>query len=93
MGRLSEEKEIQTLADAWRALPGIPSLKIAGDGPMNTTHWPPGVTWLGQQSRARIDELMKDAAVLIVPSICYEGAPMTILEAFACGSAGDRVGH
>ncbi len=84
VGRLSEEKGIQTLADAWRGLPGIP-LKIAGDGPMNSTRWPSGVTWLGQQSRAQIEELMKDAAVLIVPSIWYEGAPMTILEALACG--------
>ena len=29
---------------------------------------------------------MKDAAFLIVPSTCYEGFPMTIVEAFACGT-------
>ncbi len=84
VGRLSEEKGIQTLAEAWRGLSGIP-LKVAGDGPLNATQWPQGVTWLGRQSRVQIEEMMKDAAVLIVPSIWYEGAPMTIIEAFACG--------
>jgi len=28
---------------------------------------------------------MRDASVLIFPSICYECAPMTVIEAFACG--------
>ena len=28
---------------------------------------------------------MREARVLIFPSECYEGSPMTIIEAFACG--------
>ena len=28
---------------------------------------------------------MRDARVLVFPSICYENAPVTIVEAFACG--------
>lgn len=28
---------------------------------------------------------MRDARVLIFPSICYEGSPLTIIEALACG--------
>ncbi len=29
--------------------------------------------------------MMREARVLIFPSECYEGAPMTMIEAFACG--------
>ena len=41
--------------------------------------------WVGTQSRERVIEFMRDARVLVVPSTCYENAPMTIIEAFACG--------
>jgi glycosyltransferase involved in cell wall biosynthesis len=84
VGRLSEEKGIQTLVEAWRSLPDIPLL-VAGDGPLNQAEWPKGVTCLGPKSRAEVFELMRDAAVLVFPSVCYECAPVTILEAFACG--------
>ena len=84
VGRLSEEKGIGTLAEAWRRLPDIPLL-VAGDGPLNQTEWPKGVTWLGHQSHDEVIGLMKNAAVLVFPSVCYECAPLTILEAFACG--------
>jgi glycosyltransferase involved in cell wall biosynthesis len=83
VGRLSEEKGISTLAEAWRRLPDIPLL-VAGDGPLNQTEWPAGVTWLGLKSREEVIGLMKNAAVLVFPSVCYECAPLTILEAFAC---------
>jgi glycosyltransferase involved in cell wall biosynthesis len=83
-GRLSEGKGIHTLLEAWRRLPDVP-LIVAGDGPLNTTEWPPGVTWLGRQSREQVLALMKDAFVLIVPSTWYEGAPGVVIEALACG--------
>jgi glycosyltransferase involved in cell wall biosynthesis len=101
VGRLSEEKGIQTLAEAWRGLPGIP-LRVAGDGPMNSMRWPPSVSWVGQQSREQIEDLMKGATALIVPSIWYETGPITVLEGFACGlpviasdlgSMAERVDH
>ncbi len=84
VGRLSEEKGVRTLAEAWLQRTGIP-LMVAGDGPLNTIAWPHGVKWLGQQTREQVVELMKNAAALIFPSVWYECAPMTILEAFACG--------
>ena len=84
VGRLSEEKGIRTLVGAWRADQGMP-LKVAGDGPLNRTEWPSGVEWLGQQSQENVIALMKNATVLVFPSICYENGPMTILEALACG--------
>ena len=83
-GRVSTEKGIPVLASAWSELAQIP-LVIAGDGPLSGTEWPQGVSWIGRQSRAKLMALMRDARVLIFPSGCYEGAPMTIVEAFACG--------
>jgi glycosyltransferase involved in cell wall biosynthesis len=84
VGRLSEEKGIQTLAHAWREIAYIPLL-IAGDGPLSATQWPANVTTLGWQPRDRVAALMKDARFLVFSSIWYECSPLTILEAFACG--------
>ena len=91
VGRLSPEKGIRTLLKAWRRLGGIP-LKIVGDGPLMEeirTHLGPGlgrgVEALGRQNREQVLELMKGARFLVFPSEWYEGFPMTIVEAFACG--------
>lgn len=84
VGRLSEEKGIRTLAQAWRGIADFPLL-IAGDGPLSGTEWPANVRALGWQPRQRVAALMKDARILIFPSTWYECSPMTILEAFACG--------
>lgn len=84
-GRLSPEKGIDTLAKAWTALPNVP-LHIVGDGPLSTTPWPSGVTAHGHQPQANLYALLQNARVLIVPSLAYEIGPLTILEAFACGT-------
>ena len=84
VGRLSEEKGIRTLRAAWECDPALP-LVVAGDGPLQDNHWPPGVTAVGHQPNEKVLELMRGAAMLIFPSIWYECNPMTILEAFACG--------
>ncbi len=84
IGRLAPEKGISVLAEAWRELGQVP-LVVAGDGPLAGTDWPMGASWIGRQPRKKILALMGDASVLIFPSQWYEGAPMTILEAFACG--------
>jgi glycosyltransferase involved in cell wall biosynthesis len=90
VGRLSEEKGVSTLLSAWKLL-SFP-LKIAGDGPMRgellqslkdpDLH---AIEYLGALSHAEVISLMKQARVLIFPSEWYEGFPMTIAEAFACG--------
>jgi glycosyltransferase involved in cell wall biosynthesis len=83
-GRLSEEKGVRLLAKAWEVLGDLPLL-VAGDGPLKSVVWPAGVTTLGKVSQSRVLELMREARVLLFPSICYECAPMTVLEAFSCG--------
>lgn len=90
VGRLSEEKGVDVLIDAWRELPHH-ELKIVGDGPLmpnlrQRASDLPNVHFLGQLSRIETIEKIKEAAALILPSICYEGFPMTIVEAFAVGT-------
>lgn len=84
VGRLTKEKGVQVLADAWRRLSDVP-LTVVGEGPLAGMPWPIGVTWLTRQPRERLLDLMKNAWVLILPSIWYEGAPGVIVEAFASG--------
>ena len=91
MGRLTPEKGISTLLEAWR--------QIGNDLPVaNCRRWSAGarkwrkpagemesVTWLKWLPRAEILQRMKDASVLILPSTWYEGFPMILAEAFAVG--------
>lgn len=84
VGRLSEEKGLRILAPAWRTAAALP-LRVVGDGTLNDTAWPEGVAWLGARPREQVMALMQDATVLVLPSTCYENAPLTIIEAFACG--------
>ncbi|ULH17591.1 glycosyltransferase (plasmid) [Deinococcus sp. KNUC1210] len=90
VGRLTPEKGILTLLDAWRTLGATVPLTIAGDGPLaqeveRRAGELPGVTYLGRQPRDHIQELMREARLLVFPSEWYEGFPMTLIEAFAAG--------
>lgn len=90
VGRLSEEKGVRTLLAAWRLLGGKVPLKIAGDGPLApevaaAAAEQPSVEWVGRRSKEEVFALMKGALLLILPSVCYEGFPMVIVEAFATG--------
>lgn len=90
-GRLTEEKGLRMLLKAWEQLgPGVP-LRIAGDGPLS--EWLRAriatlrnVEWLGRCNRAVMTTLLQNAACLVFPSQHYENLPMTIVEAFACGT-------
>jgi glycosyltransferase involved in cell wall biosynthesis len=90
VGRLTPEKGISTLLEAWRQIGSDLPLEIAGDGPLapevdKASREMESVTWLKWLPRAEILQRMKDASVLILPSTWYEGFPMIIAEAFAVG--------
>ena len=90
VGRLTPEKGISTLLEAWRHIGMDLPLQIAGDGPMaaeveKASAELENVSWLKWLPRAEILQRMKDASVLILPSTWYEGFPMIIAEAFAVG--------
>ncbi len=90
VGRLSPEKGVKTLLEAWKRLGEKVPLKVVGDGPLATevsraAEKLPGVAWLGRRAREEVEALMGEAAFLVFPSECYEGFPMVIAEAFARG--------
>lgn len=87
VGRLSPEKGIETLLDAWKAFPET-TLNIAGDGPLRLDLErlaPPNVKFLGRITIDEVHNQMSKATFLVLPSLCYEGFPMSILEAFHNG--------
>ena len=91
VGRLSAEKGIDTLIEAWRRLAGGFPLKIVGDGPMarrvrEAAARDRAIEWLGRQPRAGVRALMGDAAFLVAPSKCYETFGLVVIEAYAAGT-------
>ncbi|MCZ7554734.1 MAG: glycosyltransferase family 4 protein [Anaerolineales bacterium] len=90
VGRLSQEKGLDVLLKAWEELADKLPLKIVGHGPLahevqKKAGCLTAVEWAGQQPRDSVLALMREATVLVFPSICYEGFPMVLVEAFACG--------
>ena len=84
VGRLSREKGIDVLLRAVAMLPDL-ELTVVGDGPERAPEVPVRTRWLGALPHAEVIERMREAACLVLPSICFEGFPRTIVEAFACG--------
>ena len=93
VGRLSHEKGISTLLAAWEKLRSKIPLVLVGEGPLresleaevaarNLTD----VTFKGWLPASETRSAIKNAAFTILPSICYEGFPMSIAESFACGT-------
>jgi glycosyltransferase involved in cell wall biosynthesis len=88
VGRLSAEKGVATLVEAWRHLPSIP-LTILGEGPERPrleAIAPSNVRFLGFQPTSKVMGTMASAEALIVPSVWYENFPMTVVEAMALGT-------
>lgn len=93
VGRLSEEKGVSTLIDAYIHHNISIPLKIVGDGPLRQVlenkvqkaGYANLIEFLGHQDKSIVISLMKNANFLVFPSIWYEGFPLTILEAFASG--------
>jgi glycosyltransferase involved in cell wall biosynthesis len=93
VGRLAEEKGVGLLIDAYTRDPNLPPLKLVGDGPLADVlktqvlgaNMTDRITFLGRQDKAQVLYLMHRAQLLVFPSIWYEGFPLTLAEAFACG--------
>ena len=82
VGRLSVEKGIALLQSAWQQL-NMP-LFVVGDGPeMHLLHKQPGIYVLGKRPYQEVLEIMAKCRFVVMPSLCYEGFPMTLLESMA----------
>jgi glycosyltransferase involved in cell wall biosynthesis len=87
IGRLSPEKGLWTLFEAWRNLKDIP-LKLIGDGLLLDKTMklsPESVEVLGKKSYSDVLSFLSSALFLVLPAECYEGFPMVIAEAMAYG--------
>ncbi|MFD2553257.1 glycosyltransferase family 4 protein [Sphingobacterium tabacisoli] len=89
IGRLSEEKGIESLLKAFSECEHI--IHIFGDGPLvekvkQASQLHPNIIYGGFQQKETLDYYLSSSQALIVPSIWFEGMPMTVLEAFACGT-------
>ncbi len=85
VGRLSAEKGVELLAQAARLLPEY-RFEIAGDGPDGgVLEGIPNVTLHGFVGGDELTALMANARLLILPSVCYENCPLSILEANSLG--------
>ena len=90
VGRLSEEKGIRTLLEAWKRHSDLPLLRIAGDGPLRAVAESAArshdrITVLGELDSHEVQTEMRNAALLVFPSIWYEPFGLTIIEAFSVG--------
>ncbi|MBS0017849.1 MAG: glycosyltransferase family 4 protein [Arthrospira sp. SH-MAG29] len=91
VGRLSVEKGLDVLIDAWQNLRQPVPLKIVGDGPLvprvqAAAEKLPHIQWLGRRPLPEVYKLMGEAMVLIFPSKWYETFGRVAVEAFAKGT-------
>ncbi|WP_211831078.1 glycosyltransferase family 4 protein [Kistimonas asteriae] len=89
VGRLSEEKGLSILLEAWKAI-NYP-LKIIGDGPMKSFVEKQSannlnIQFLGFQNTSTIFYLLQNADFMIMPSTWYETFGLVMIEAFANGT-------
>ena len=85
-GRLDVTKGIKTLLAAVNNLERKVKIKVAGEGNLkNDLLAQDKIIYLGQLKHQQLIQNLKGARSLILPSLWYEGFPMLIVEAFACG--------
>jgi glycosyltransferase involved in cell wall biosynthesis len=86
IGRLSEEKGIKVLLEAFKQVPL--TLTIIGEGPLReqveaACREHSNITYLGYQQKDVIINELRTCNALIFPSVWYETFGLTIIEAFA----------
>ena len=91
VGRLTEEKGIRSLIDAWQGVSPKLSLKIIGDGPLEplvqlASQSNPQIEHLGRRPLAEVIQLLGQAAMLIFPSVWYEPFGRSVVEAYSKGT-------
>jgi len=86
VGRLSAEKGIDTLLQAWNELET--PIDLFGSGPLLETVQRANLASIHVKGNVTQDEVAKamaTASFIVVPSVWYEGTPLVVIEAFAAG--------
>lgn len=90
VGRLTQEKGVGTLIEACKKIKNIP-VKILGDGELRgrlesiCIQFNLNVEFLGNQPKDKVMAIIKKSRFLVIPSEWYEGFPVVVVEAYACG--------
>lgn len=85
VGRLSKEKGVENLAKTAKLLPNY-TFAVAGSGPDEAVLQDiPNIRLEGFLTGERLLEFLGNAKVLLLPSVCYENCPLSILEAHCMG--------
>jgi glycosyltransferase involved in cell wall biosynthesis len=94
VGRLGKEKGVDLLVEAWLAWgEDAPRLVLIGDGPLKSQLMETvakaaadNISFEGQVEPERACEWIARSRLLVLPSVCFEGFPMVLREAFAFGT-------
>lgn len=89
VGRLSEEKGIATLVNVAKEIDF--NLKIVGGGPLESQlrqicENNPQIEFLGHQNAEAVAKLLSSARCSVVPSVCYENNPLSVIESLCAGT-------
>ncbi len=94
IGRLYAAKGIHILIESWMKWgKNAAPLEIIGDGPMRNelmnaaskSEAASSISFLGNLSHVEAMKRLSSAKLLILPSLCFEGFPMVVQEAYAHG--------
>lgn len=89
IGRFTIEKGIRLLLNVFAGLEY--KIKLAGDGPLKSeviefAKKNANIEFLGSLNKQQVFKELQTCSALIFPSIWFEGMPLTIIEAFSCGT-------
>lgn len=94
IGRLGTEKGVRFIPEVWRRLGDkAPVLHMLGDGPerealqerIDSLELNDKIIMHGHCTSKQVNDILAKASLLVFPSICYEGFPLVIGEAYAAG--------
>jgi glycosyltransferase involved in cell wall biosynthesis len=93
IGRLTESKGVRVLVDAFRVaqqrLAGSARLVLAGGGPLAAAakSWArePGISYLGEVDAAGRSALLREAALVAIPSLSPDSSSLVFFEALVAG--------
>lgn len=97
VGRLSTEKGVEVLLNAARKLPQY-RLKIIGTGPLEkelkAKYQCDHIEFLGFKQWEEMKAILENAVCMVLPSICYENNPLSIIESLCTGTPviGSQIG-
>lgn len=91
-GWMMRAKGLHLLLQAWQRIrPASHELLVIGDGSERAAleqsfATDTRVVWSGSQPRQKVLELVSASRYVVVPSLCYENFPMSVLEALSLGT-------